>query len=91
MIDALKRRLTMSRNTSVSLDDHLAEFVDALVRSGRYGSASEVVRDGLRLLESHETRVRALQEALKAGEVSGVAAPFDSESSLARMRANQSG
>lgn len=77
----------MSRNTSVSLGDHFAAFVDAQVQSGRYGSASDVVRAGLRLLESYETQVRALQEALKAGEASGEPMPFDSNAFLARMRA----
>lgn len=37
----------MSRNTSVSLGDHFAEFVDSQVRSGRYGSASDVVMEAL--------------------------------------------
>lgn len=81
----------MSRNTSVSLGDHFAEFVDAQVQSGRYGSASDVVRAGLRLLESHETQMRALQEALKAGEESGAPKPFDSEAFLVRMRATHGG
>lgn len=76
----------MQRNTSVSLGDHFADFIDAQVESGRYGSASDVVRAGLRLLESHETQVRALQEALKAGEASGAPTPFDSEAFLERMR-----
>ncbi|RQT07479.1 type II toxin-antitoxin system ParD family antitoxin [Burkholderia contaminans] len=81
----------MSRNTSVSLGDHFAEFVDAQVQSGRYSSASDVVRAGLRLLESHETQVRALQEALKAGEASGTPQAFDNEAFLARMRATHGG
>ncbi|TFL15678.1 type II toxin-antitoxin system ParD family antitoxin [Pusillimonas caeni] len=78
----------MARNTSISLGDHFVEFVDSQISSGRYGSASEVVRAGLRLLESHENQVRALQEALKAGEDSGAAVPLDAESFLKRMRAS---
>ena len=37
----------MSRNTSVSLGDHFVSFIDAQVKGGRYGSASDVVRAGL--------------------------------------------
>lgn len=75
----------MSRNISVSLGDHFAEFVDAQVQSGRYSSASAVV------LESHETQMRALQEALKAGEASGEPHAFASEAFLVRMRTTHGG
>ncbi len=81
----------MGRNTSVSLGDHFADFVDAQVDTGRYSSASEVVRAALRLLEEHEAKVRALQEALIAGERSGAPAPFDSEAFLQRMKAEHGG
>ncbi|MGT0191141.1 type II toxin-antitoxin system ParD family antitoxin [Burkholderia pyrrocinia] len=81
----------MSRNISVSLGDHFAELVDAQVQSGRYSSASAVVRAGLRLLESHETQMRALQEALKAGEASGEPHAFASEAFLVRMRTTHGG
>jgi antitoxin ParD1/3/4 len=77
----------MSKNTSISLGDHFASFIDAQVQAGRYGSASEVVRAGLRLLEEHEAKVKTLQDALIAGEQSGPPQPFDSEAFLARMRA----
>ena len=77
----------MARNTSISLGDHFADFIDAQVRGGRYGSASDVVRAGLRLLEEHEAKVQALQNALIAGEESGPPAPFDSTAFLTRMRA----
>ncbi|HDR9757864.1 TPA: type II toxin-antitoxin system ParD family antitoxin [Burkholderia cepacia ATCC 25416] len=81
----------MPRNTSISLGDHLTQFVDTQVASGRYGSASDVVRAGLRLLETQETELRALQEALKAGEASGTPAAFDGRAFLARMRAKHAG
>ncbi len=77
----------MARNTSVSLGDHFAEFIDVQVQTGRYGSASDVVRAGLRLLEEHEAKVKALQDALIAGENSGPPVPFDSKAFLKRMRA----
>ena len=77
----------MSKNTSISLGAHFTDFIDAQLQSGRYGSASEVVRSGLRLLEEHEAKVRALREALIEGEESGPAVAIDSEAFLSRMRA----
>lgn len=61
----------MPRNTSIVLGDHFADFVDDQVSSGRFASASEVVRAGLRLLEDHEVRLQELRDALVAGEKSG--------------------
>lgn len=61
----------MARNTSVSLGDHFEQFIDSQIDTGRYGSASEVVRAGLRLLETTESRLEVLRNALVAGERSG--------------------
>src|SRR3546814_3634794 len=61
----------MARNTSVSLGDHFDQFIAGQVDSGRYGSASEVVRAGLRLLETTESKLEVLRNALIAGERSG--------------------
>lgn len=77
----------MPKTTSISLGDHFNSFVGAQVKTGRYGSASDVVRAGLRLLEEHEVRVKALQDALIAGEDSGPPITFDNEAFVARMRA----
>lgn len=75
----------MAKNTSVSLGAHFTDFIEGQVQTGRYGSASDVVRAGLRLLEEHEAKVKALQDALIAGEESGEPQPFDSEAFLERM------
>lgn len=62
----------MSKNTSVILGDHFERFVGTQVGSGKYGSTSEVIRAGLRLLEERETAVSTLQAVLVQGEESGV-------------------
>ena len=77
----------MSTNTSISLDDHFASFLSEQVGTGRYRSASEVVRAGLRLLEEQETQLSALRAALVAGETSGEAKPFDFDSFIATKKA----
>ncbi len=61
----------MARNTSITLGDHFNDFITRQVGDGRFGSASEVVRAGLRLLEENETKLELLREALHDGEQSG--------------------
>jgi antitoxin ParD1/3/4 len=63
----------MARNTSVNLGNHFDDFINQQLSYGRYGSASEVIRAGLRLLEEHETKVNALRALLTEGENSGFA------------------
>jgi antitoxin ParD1/3/4 len=61
----------MARNTSVSLGSHFDEFIARQIESGRYGSASEVMRAALRLLEDQESKRRAIRRLLEEGEQSG--------------------
>lgn len=61
----------MGRNTSVTLGDHFNKFVTEQIDSGRFETASEVMRAGLRLLEEREEKVAALNAAIQAGEDSG--------------------
>jgi antitoxin ParD1/3/4 len=79
----------VGKNTSFSLDEHYSAFIDEEVASGRYRSASDVVRSALRLLEDRETRLRALRKALDAGERSGEPTPFDFDEFVERKRAEQ--
>ena len=76
----------MNKNTSITLGSHFADFVDAQLESGRFNSTSEVVRAGLRLLEDHETKVKALRDALIAGEQSSEPREIDNKAFLKRMR-----
>jgi antitoxin ParD1/3/4 len=80
----------MSKKTSFSIDEHLSDFIEAQVREGRYNSASDVVRAGLRLLEEQEAKLAALRAALVEGEQSGLSTPFDFEAFIARKRAARS-
>ena len=56
---------------NVSIGQRWEGFVESVVRSGRYGSASEVVREGLRLVEEREARLRALRETIDASIAEG--------------------
>lgn len=57
--------------TSVALTPHFESLTQRLVSSGKYNNVSEIVRDGLRLLESREqeeaAKLKALREAAKIG------------------------
>jgi len=76
----------MSKNTSIILGDHFDKFIRAEIKSGRYTSASEVIRSGLRLLENEKLKIKAINKALAVGENSGDAVFFDNEKFKARMR-----
>jgi len=53
--------------SSYTLGKHFETFVQAQLASGRYGNASEVVRDALRLMEERERRLAALDAAIARG------------------------
>src|SRR5947208_6312127 len=59
---------------NVVLTNQQANLVQSLVESGRYQNASEVIRDGLRLIERREAEDAAKLEALRAAAASGIAA-----------------
>lgn len=61
----------------VAMGDRYRDFADHKVREGRYGSTSEVIRAGLRLLEAEEQKLEALRAAIREGFDSGPAEAFD--------------
>ena len=62
---------------NVSLTPELEAFIEETVKSGRYASASEAVREGLRLLGEREAKFMALKRDIERGMESPVAGVFD--------------
>jgi antitoxin ParD1/3/4 len=67
----------MSKTTSFALGDHFNQFLTEQIATGRYGSATEGIRAGLRLLEEREAALEELRAEIRKGEESGVAEGFD--------------
>jgi len=63
----------MAKNTSVSLGKHFDQFIARQVADGRYGSASEVIRAGLRKLEDDSQKLETLRALIQEGIASGTA------------------
>ena len=68
--------------TSLSLGDYWEVFIKNEVASGRYGSASEVVRDALRHMEEHDSRLAALRVHLAEGEAQAMNREFVNDFSM---------
>ena len=75
----------MGRNTSILLGKHFEDFISREVSSGRYNSASEVIRMALRLLEAEETKKKDLHKALVQGEKSGFEMNFEPKDHLKKL------
>lgn len=52
---------------SADLGQHLETYVSRLVKSGRYNSKSEVLREGVRIIQDRETRLLALDASIERG------------------------
>jgi antitoxin ParD1/3/4 len=75
----------MARNTSILLGEHFDEFISTKISSGKYNSASEVIRTALRLLEAEEFKMKDLNKALSQGEKSGRQKNFEQKANLKKL------
>lgn len=75
----------MAKNTSILLGDYFDNFINQQVQSGKYSSASEVVRAALRVFEHEETKKAELIKELKKGEKSGFVKDFNKETFLNKL------
>lgn len=80
--------------SSYTLGEHYENFVRELVQSGRYASASEVLRDSLRLMEEREQlreiKLKALREAIEEG-LKGPFEPLEIEAIIAKAKRQRAG
>ena len=77
------------KNTSVSLGNYFDQFVQNQVSAGRYKNVSEVIRAGLRLLETEESKAIALRNAIQKGLDSPMVEDFDFEENLQKLKAEK--
>jgi antitoxin ParD1/3/4 len=67
----------MTMATSYSIGKHFEAFIESLIATGRYSTASEIIRDGLRLIEEREQSREAKLEALRAAIQEGLDSPSE--------------
>ncbi|MEX6504811.1 type II toxin-antitoxin system ParD family antitoxin [Jiella sp. M17.18] len=72
---------------NVSIENRWEDFVEEAVKTGRYASASEVVREGLRLLEEREAKLAAIRHTLDASIAAGGEASEDAIDAALEARA----
>ncbi len=72
----------MAKNTSILLGDYFENFISEQIKSGKFSSASEVIRAALRMFEHEETKKSELIKELKKGEKSGFVKNFSKEELL---------
>ncbi len=79
----------MSKNTSILLGEYFENFISQQIKSGKFTSASEVIRTALRMFEQEESKKLLLINELKRGEKSGFSSEFDRHAFIKKMHQKQ--
>lgn len=80
----------MAKNTSILLGEYFEDFIYRQVQSGKFSSASEVIRTALRLFEKQEEQKKSVIKELKKGEKSGFVESFDRHKHLKALQKKHS-
>ena len=80
----------MAKNTSISVGDYFEKFINQQVNSGKFSSASEVIKAALRLFEFEENKKAQLVKELKRGERSGFVSGFNRQGFLNELHEKHS-
>tara|TARA_B110000459_G_C16392464_1_gene394885 strand:- start:427 stop:666 length:240 start_codon:yes stop_codon:yes gene_type:complete len=67
----------MVKTISFVLGEHFEKLINQQIHTGRYSSASEVVRDALRMFEEQQSAIKRLNDAIEEGYASGISESFD--------------
>jgi antitoxin ParD1/3/4 len=80
----------MAKNTSILLGDYFDNFINQQLKTGKFSSASEVVRAALRMFEFEESKKSELISELKKGEKSGFDENFNPQRFLKNLHQKHS-
>lgn len=75
----------MGKNTSIILGEYYEEMIEKEMNNGKYSSASEMIREGLRLLDERIKKIDAINKALIVGEESGKAQDYNYSAFIKKM------
>jgi len=81
-----RKIVVMAKNTSILLGDYFSDFINGQVQTGKFSSASEVVRAALRMFEQEEIRKSAVVKELIKGEKSGITKDFNRDTFLKNIK-----
>jgi len=85
IIGTFTKNSPMARNTSILLGEHFEAYISKKLASGKYNSASEVIRTALRFLEAEELKIKELDKALSIGEKSGMVKNYNPKEHLKKL------